>query len=189
MKSKNYDSKIMQELTILEGSTKEQSTLVKLLNVLKLLDKVKKKKYNRSVSIGDLLSDRWEKAEALSFGKGSSIYDSSLVIGDVKVGRNVWIGPYTVLDGSGGLKIGSNCTISAGVQIYSHDNVQNTISGGVKPFEYAETVIEDNCYIGPNVVIVKGIKIGKGSIIGANSFVNKDIPMGSKAFGIPVCIK
>ena len=33
-------------------------------------------------------------------------YDSVLVIGDVQVGKNTWIGPFVVLDGSGGLEIG-----------------------------------------------------------------------------------
>lgn len=58
-----------------------------------------------------------------------------------------------------------------------------------KKYEYAKTIIEDNCYIAPNVIIQKGVRIEKGSIIGANSFVNKDIPAGSKAFGTPVNIK
>lgn len=133
--------------------------------------------------------DRWERAEALGFGKGSSIYDSAIVLGDVKVGENTWIGPNVVLDGSGGLEIGSNCSISAGVQIYSHDSIQWAISGGKGNYEYAKTIIEDNCYIAPNVIVQKGITIGKGSVIGAISFVNKDIPTGSKAFGTPVEIR
>ena len=93
-----------------------------------------------------------------------------------------------ILDGSGGLEIGSNCSISAGVQIYSHDSVGWSISGGRANYEYEPTKIEDNCYIGPNVIIQKGVTIGKGTIIGANSFVNRDIPANSKAFGTPAKI-
>ena len=70
-----------------------------------------KKNYNRVLPLNELMTDRWEKAAYLGFGKGTSIYDSSLVIGNVKVGENTWIGPFTVLDGSGQLEIGNNCSI------------------------------------------------------------------------------
>lgn len=142
-------------------------------------------RWNRSLPFADYIVDRWEKACALGFGDGSSIYDSALVLGEVKVGTNTWIGPFTVLDGSGGLSIGSNCSISAGVQIYSHDSVQWAVSGGVAPYEYAPTFIGDQCYVGPNVVIAKGVRIGTGCIIGANSLVLGDIPENSTAVGTP----
>ena len=179
------NSKIIQELITYGGGAREKKILKLLLRVYKLLLQGKKKKFNRVLPFAEYFVDRWEKAKALGFGEGSSIYDSAIVIGDVKVGKNVWIGPYVILDGSGGLKIGSNCSISAGVQIYTHDTVKWAISEGKAPYEYAKTVIEDNCYIGPYTVIQKGVRIGKGSIIGAFSLVNKDIPPGSKAYGIP----
>lgn len=141
--------------------------------------------FKRTLPFADYIVDRWEKASELGFGEGTSIYDSSLVIGDVKVGNKTWIGPAVVLDGSGGLVIGSHCSISAGVQIYSHDSVKWAISGGEAEYEYAKTVIGDNCYIGPNTVITKGVTIGNGCIIGANSLVLYDIPAGSKAYGTP----
>lgn len=130
--------------------------------------------------------DRWEKAQMLGFGEGTSIYDSSVVIGDVRVGSNTWIGPFTVLDGSGGgLSIGDNCSISAGVQIYTHDTVSRALSGGMDPICQAPTWVGSNCYFGPNAIISKGVKIGNGCVIGANSFVNCDVPDGYRAYGTP----
>lgn len=142
-------------------------------------------KFNRVLPLNELLTDRWEKAKYLGFGKGTSIYDSSLVIGEVKIGENTWIGPFTVLDGSGKLEIGSNCSISAGVQVYTHDTVQWAISGGQKPYEYGKTIIGDNCYVAPNCIIAKGVVLGKGCIVGANSFVNKSYKENSKIAGNP----
>ena len=145
-------------------------------------------RWKRSLPFGDYVVDRWEKAKELGFGEGASCYDSVVILGDVKVGKKTWIGPFAVLDGSGGLTIGSNCSISAGVQIYSHDSVKWAISGGQMPYEEESTKVGDNCYIGPNCVIGKGVTIGAGSIIGANSLVLKDIPENSKAHGNPCVV-
>jgi acetyltransferase-like isoleucine patch superfamily enzyme len=142
-------------------------------------------RWRRTLPFGDYIVDRWEKAKALGFGEGTSIYDSALVFGDVAVGERTWIGPFVVLDGSGGLTIGSNCSISAGVQIYSHDTVQWAVTGGEAPYEYASTAIGDSCFIGPNTIVAKGVSIGDRCIIGANSLVLRDIPPGSKAHGTP----
>ena len=139
-------------------------------------------------SFADILFDRWERAKLLGFGEGTSIYDSCVILGDVKVGKNTWIGPNTVLDGSGELTIGNNCSISAGVQIYSHDSVKWAISGGVEKYEYCQTNIGNNCYIAPNVIIAKGVTLGDGCIVGANSFVNSSFNAGSKIAGNPAKI-
>ena len=159
-----------------------QKQFKRLLLKLRLL---KKNKFNRVLPIAELFQDRWEKAAFLNFGKGASVYDSSYIFGDVIVGENTWVGPFTILDGSGGLEIGSNCSISAGVQIYSHDTVKSAISGGVEPYEYSKTIIEDNCYIGPNTIVAKGVHLKKGTIVGANSFVNKSFEENSKIAGNP----
>lgn len=143
------------------------------------------RQYRRTLPFADYIVDRWEKARALGFGEGTSIYDSVLVLGDVRVGPKTWIGPFCVLDGSGGLKIGANCSISAGAQIYSHDSVRWAVSGGKEPYSYAPTQIGDECYIGPNVVISKGVTIGRNCIIGANSLVIENVPDGMKAAGTP----
>jgi len=141
--------------------------------------------FRRTLPLGDYVVDRWEKARMLGFGEGSSVYDSAHIFGSVTVGRDCWIGPFTLLDGSGGLSIGDNCSISAGVQIYSHDTVGWAVSGGAAAPSHAPTRIGSNCYIGPNAVIAKGVDIGDGAIVGANSLVLADIPAGATAYGTP----
>ncbi|MEO1186848.1 MAG: DapH/DapD/GlmU-related protein, partial [Cyanobacteria bacterium J06636_27] len=49
-------------------------------------------------------------------------------------------------------------------------------------------VIEDDCWLGHNVTVLDGVKIGKGSIIGAGSVVNQNIPPFSIAVGTPARI-
>lgn len=142
-------------------------------------------RWNRAVPFGDELFDRWERAAFLGFGEGASIYDSSLVMGDVRVGDETWIGPFTVLDGRGGLTIGRCCSISAGVQIYSHDTVKWALTGGESPEVRAPTHVGDCCYLGPMVVVAMGVTIGEHSVIGSGSFVRRDVPPFSIAAGVP----
>jgi acetyltransferase-like isoleucine patch superfamily enzyme len=146
-------------------------------------------RHHRTLSIPEYLNDRWEKAKELGFGDGSSIYDSALVFGDVSVGKNTWIGPNVILDGSGGLSIGDDCDISAGVQIYTHDTVERHSKKGFTGSTLESVVIKSNTYIGPNTVISKGVEIGHNVIIGANSFVHKSIPDNVKVFGNPCVIR
>jgi len=156
-----------------------------LLDAQRSLQSKKMAEFKRRVPLGDLVTDRWRNAQEYGFGEGTSCYDSVLIIGDVKVGKNTWVGPNVVLDGSGGLEIGDNCTICAGAQIYSHDSVKWALSGGIEPYDKSPTKIGSNCFIGPNAVIARGVTIGDRVAVGALSFVNKDVPSNSRAIGSP----
>ena len=149
------------------------------------IDSAMREQYNRSLPFNEEFSDRWARAKELGFGEGTSIYDNSYVYGSPKVGKNCWIGPMTIIDGSGDLEIGDGCTISAGVHIYSHDNVLQTLSGGVEPIERAKTTIGNNVYLAPNVLIAKGVSVGNHCVIGASSMVKSDVPNNSIVVGTP----
>lgn len=142
--------------------------------------------FNRSLPFADAQFDRWERAKALGFGDKTSIYDSSFIFGEVKVGIETWIGPFTMLDGSGGgLSIGDHCSISAGVHIYTHDTVLWAVSGGVQQARKSAVKIGSNTYIGAQSVIVAGVTIGERCVIAANSLVNRDVPDGMIVGGTP----
>jgi acetyltransferase-like isoleucine patch superfamily enzyme len=145
--------------------------------------------HQRKVSLGDLVADRWETAREYGFGEGSSCYDNVLIIGDVKVGKNVWIGPNVILDGSGGLEIGDHCSISAGVQIYTHHTVERSTSLGERPPQRAPVKVGNGVYIGPQTVVEKGVTLGDRCVIGALSLVNGDIPAGASAWGVPARVQ
>jgi acetyltransferase-like isoleucine patch superfamily enzyme len=162
-----------------------EKLLLELREMLDALQARSREEWDRSLPLGDCVSDRWRRARALGFGEGTSLYDSCLVFGEVRVGVNVWIGPFTILDGSGGLEIGDGCTISAGVHVYTHDSIGKTLSGGTAAIERAPTRIGARCYIGPHSVIAKGVTLGEGCVIGAHSLVLADIPPGRRAFGAP----
>jgi acetyltransferase-like isoleucine patch superfamily enzyme len=142
-------------------------------------------RFDRDLPFDELLFDRWERAASLGFGEESSIYHLSYVYGDVKVGEHTWIGPYTLLDGTGGLSIGSWCAISAGVHIYTHDSSIWAVTGGKGPTPREAVTIEDCCYLGPQSIVTMGITIGAHTIVGGHSFVNQDVEPYSIVVGAP----
>lgn len=145
-----------------------------------------KEKWDRVLPIGELLCDRWEKAEYLGFGNKSSIYDSGIVMGNVVVGEGTWIGPNTLLDGTGGrLEIGNGCDISAGVQVYTHDSVKRCLSGGKVEMEKGDVIIGDYCYIAPMSIVVKGVILGAHSVVAAHSLVKNSFEPYSIIAGVP----
>lgn len=156
-----------------------------LLDLYKKLRDTMRHNWKRDLPFEEMIFDRWERAKSLGFGEGSSIYHNSYVYGDVSVGKNTWVGPFTLLDGSGGLIIGDYCSISAGVHIYTHDTVKWAVSGGKAEYERAPVRIGNCCHIGGQTVIAKGVTIGDHCVIGACSFVNKHIASHTIAIGIP----
>ena len=147
------------------------------------------RKYNRVLPSGELIFNRFDKGAYLECGENSSVYDTSVVMGDVEIGTHVWVGPYTLLDGSSGkLKIGDYTSIDSGVMIYTHDSTKNYVSGGVNPFEKGDVTIGNNTVIGSMSIITCSVSIGSHCVVGANSFVNKDIPDYSIAAGNPAKI-
>jgi len=169
---------------------KKSKELTNLHSNLKKLNadlrKKTKTKWNRILPFDELLFDRWEKADFLKAGKGVSIYHNSYIFGNVSIGKNTWVGPLTILDGSGGkLKIGEYCSISSGVQIYTHHTVQWSLTGGKAEYEKKGVSIGSFCYLGPYAIITKGVRIGKCSVIGAHTLVNSNIPPNSIVYGIP----
>ena len=83
------------------------------------------------------------------------------------------------------IKIGKKCFIGPNCGFYTaiHPMLIEPRNEGLemaKPIELA-----DNIWIGADVTILPGVKIGEGSVIGAKSLVSKDIPAGVLAFGNP----
>jgi acetyltransferase-like isoleucine patch superfamily enzyme len=155
------------------------------LSRLATLHEEMRDRWKRDLPAAELLSDRWERARRLGFGEGANIYESAYVYGDVSVGADTWIGPLVLLDGTGGLTIGERCNISAGAQIYTHDTVQQVLTDGVAGIDRAPVSIGAACHIGPQTVIAKGVTIGDHTVIGACSYVNRDIPPYTVAVGVP----
>jgi carbonic anhydrase/acetyltransferase-like protein (isoleucine patch superfamily) len=165
----------------------EQRTVLDMLrSAYAERDRELHQKFDRHLPFQDAIFDRWERAKSLGFEEGANIYHSAVVLGSVKAGRGTWIGPYVMLDGSGGgITIGAYCAISTGVHIYTHEAVQWSLTGGeIKPTR-APVSIGDHTYIGSQAIIDMGVRIGSRSVICANSFVNSNVANNTIVGGSP----
>jgi maltose O-acetyltransferase len=105
---------------------------------------------------------------------------------------HIAIGPRTSLSNNinviaeQSVTIGAGCLIGDAVLIIDSDFHDLSASGRRHlPALPAPVILEDNVFIGSRVIILKGVTIGKDSIIGAGSVVTKSIPPGVIAGGNP----
>ncbi len=97
-----------------------------------------------------------------------------------KMGKNSGFNSYCVITARDSITLGDNVIVGPFVTMHDHDhtfgsNVTMKTSGYVT----APIVIEDNVWIGGNVTILKGVRIGTGSVIAAGAVISKDVPPNS----------
>lgn len=96
---------------------------------------------------------------------------------EITIGKNTTIGYYNFIFASTSIKIGNNCLIAPFVYIVDSDHqINKNELINQQSNRVAEIIIEDDVWIASNVTILKGVKIGKGAVIAANSVVNSTIP-------------
>ncbi|MBW4697954.1 MAG: acyltransferase family protein [Aphanocapsa lilacina HA4352-LM1] len=130
-------------------------------------------------------NNRIEIADEATLASGVVL--QTLQGGSIQVGEQAYIGPYSCLSGPGTLSIGRDCLIAA------HAEINAAHRPGANPAQPGDEaspaptgiVIEDDCWIGHDVTIVAGVRIGRGSIVGAGAVVTGDLPAYAIAAGVP----
>ena len=107
--------------------------------------------------------------------------------GIVTIGKNTWVGLKNTFYCTQLAKIliGENCDIGPDVAFVSGSH---EIGGGERRAGSGtggNIVIGDGCWRGARVTVLGGVTIGNGSIIGAGSLVNKDVPANTMYAGVP----
>ena len=98
----------------------------------------------------------------------------------LKTGKNSDIGAFTYINAKNGIEIMEDVQIGSHCSIYS----VSTIDG-----KEGRVILKKNCKIGSHSVIMPGVTVGENSVIGAFSFVNKNIPDNVVAFGVPAKVQ
>ncbi len=97
----------------------------------------------------------------------------------LRLGKETDIGAFTYINAKNGVIIGDDVQIGSHCSIYSISTIDK---------KEGRVVLGKNCRIGSHSLIMPGVTVGENAIIGAFSFVNKDVPANTLAYGIPVKI-
>jgi len=125
----------------------------------------------------------------------SATLDTGVVLdawgGSIALGSHVFVGPYTVIYGHGGVTIGDDALVSMHCRILSSNHSVPAIdrhirweSDVLKP-----TRIGRDVWLGACFTVLGGVTIGDGCVVGAGAVVTKDLPPGAIAYGVPALVK
>lgn len=125
----------------------------------------------------------------------------------VALGDHVTFYPRVSFRGCGRLTVGDHCSINSGVifgltcdmTLGRYVLVGDNVSFRTADHEFADIgipmgdqgerrgsiVVEDDVWLGANVTILRGVRIGRGAIVGANAVVTRDVPAYAIVGGVP----
>ena len=104
---------------------------------------------------------------------------------NIEIGENFYANHNLVILDANKVKFGDNVFIAPNCGFYTAGHPINADMRN-EGLEYAKPIeIGNDVWIGGNVVVLPGVKIGNNVVIGAGSIVNKDIPSNSVAVGNP----
>ena len=105
---------------------------------------------------------------------------------NIHIGRNVFINSNCSMQDQGGIYIGDEVFIGHNVSLL-------TLNHNLNPQKRANLIpspiyLEDHVWLGSNVTILPGVRVGKNSVVAAGAVVSKDVPANTVVGGIPAKI-
>jgi len=109
------------------------------------------------------------------------------VWGELTIGARTFVGQGTVIGAQERIEIGTDCLIGEYVTIRDQDHGIADTSRAIREqgYKVAPVHIGDNVWLGAKVTVCKGVSIGTGCVVGANSVVTHTLPPYSVAIGAP----
>lgn len=178
--------------------------IVKYINMLCLYVYTGYKRHAfKKVGDGTLISPYCTRIEGGEVGSGCTFgcglwlseihqYGNIKYSPTLKIGNNCKFGEFNHIAAINYIEIGNGVLTGQYVLIEDHSHGMSDISSTttLQPSKRelvskGTIIIEDNVWLGDKVAVLAGVKIGKGSIIGANSVVTHDIPPFTVAVGAP----
>lgn len=140
--------------------------------------------FQSSITIGDNCGFRSDFSSNLVGINRKCIVTTLRQGAEVIIGNNSGFSG-TVIAAAGSIRIGNNVLCGANTTITDFDWHGIEPDKRNHPADPKPVVIEDNVWLGLNVVVLKGVTIGKNTVIGANSLVTKSVPANVIAAGNP----
>lgn len=115
----------------------------------------------------------------------------------LRIGDHVYIGPFNLIDASGGLSIGEGAQITTHCAVLTHSSHQALRLAGRSYWGHADppgfvrrpTQIGDYVFIGPHCVVMPGSRIGRGALVKAYSYVDGEVPEFAVVGGQPATVQ
>jgi len=169
-----------------------------------LAGKNKVASFDETVSIGAaIIENNRQQKQFITIGSNTVIRGELMLFkhgGNITIGRDCFIGPGSKIWSAKNISLGDRVLIAHNVNI--HDNISHPLNaadrhkdfmhiffkGGLQDtvaLREEEVIIGDDVWIGFNAIILKGVKIGKGAIIGAGTTITKDVPDFAIVVGNP----
>jgi acetyltransferase-like isoleucine patch superfamily enzyme len=124
------------------------------------------------------------RLDGVKIGRGSHVHMGAQFFypKNISIGQGTIIGQGAFLDGRDKLVIGDHVDIASEVMIYNSEH--DVHSEDFQPVS-APVEIGDYSFIGPRVIILPGVKIGKGAVVAAGAVVTKDVEAFAVVGGVP----
>jgi len=161
-------------------------------------------------ALGIPFGERWADHPGVTLGANVRIHPSARIeLGSnsrLTIGDNGYIGPMAVLRPKGyHMIIGPDCTVhdycmfydnlvlGRGVRVGAHTLIipeNHTFATREKfifqqPCTFKGVVFEDDIWVGSNVVVLDGVRVGKGAILAAGAVITRDVPPYTIVGGVP----
>jgi acetyltransferase-like isoleucine patch superfamily enzyme len=169
------------------------------MNLLKGLARyVKVRRFERKYACrvypgGQIQPNNRHLSESITVGSNTHIRGQLFTFGHggrISMGSHCFVGENSKLWSAAEITIGDRVLIGHNSSIFDSDThpmeaserhrhfVEIATKGWISPFKLREEPvrIEDDVWIGCNVVVLKGVTIGRGAVIGAGSVLTKDVP-------------
>ena len=128
------------------------------------------KNINARIEPGAVIRDQ------VTIGDGAVVMMGAILNIGAVIGEGTLIDMGVVMGGRA--TVGKHCHIGAGA----------VLAGVVEPASAKPVIIEDNCFVGANAVVIEGIHVGEGAVVAAGSVVISDVPAGAVVAGVPARI-
>ncbi len=138
----------------------------------------------------DFTSDGWHLHGTVRVGVGLRLSHGALISpygGTIAIGDNVYIGPYTIIYGHGGVSIGDNVLIAGHAMIVAANHEFGCVDRPISQqgISTKGIIISEDVWIGSGVCVLDGVNIGKGVVVAAGAVITKSIPPFAVVAGVP----